>query len=121
MPTAGISAPAEVRVVIDDTWLEANSGSEGVYCDILTLTPAAAFVRTNVPKTGTSGRFEPRGVSIGSDANNGADATYSSIRGCLKSDPNPITESFTLHVTHPNRFRRIYPWGTTARRIIIKG
>jgi len=132
MAEAGISAPAEGRVKISDDYLQAHksTNNSSADIDIERLTPVAAFVYTQVPATGRNGRFEPRGVSVDgavdSDDNPDFTATSGIINGWYKNDPdspgraNLMTERFTCGITHPCRFKKIRPYETTARGIIIK-
>lgn len=126
MATPGISAPAEQRIKIRDSYLEdnyKNTGS-GADIDIINLTPAAAFETTNVPRSGQSGQFEPRGISIDaaidSDENPDLTATSAILYCRYKNDPNVLAERFSCAITHPCRIRVIRPYQTTARGIHIK-
>ena len=129
MATSGISAPAEGRVKIRDSYLEAHykDGSGTADIDIYRLTPAEAFEFVQVPRTGGAGMMEPRGISVNgaidSDENTDLTATSGIVYGRYKNDPdnqNPLDERFSCGITHPCRFKMIRPRNTTARGIIIK-
>ena len=132
MAESGISAPAEGRVKIVDAFLDANRDDKDVVIDIQKLTPPEAFENVNLPGSGSDGEFCSRGISIGnarvaSQTNEkgysyDATSSYATINGCLNNDPltSPMTERFSLFVTHPVRFRYIYPYFTNARDIVVK-
>jgi len=128
MALNGISAPAEGRALISDSYLDDNAGSTGAKADIdiLNLTPVEAFEFVQIPKTGMAGLTEPRGISVNaaldSDENPDLTATSANVNGRYKNDPvgNEMVERFACGITHPCRFSMIRPRNTTARGIIIK-
>lgn len=135
MAGVGILARSELRVMIKNSYLNANAKTAGKSADIdlVTLSPHDAFEFLNssqgrgIPKSGALAGFDARGITI-----NGAvddkesnvtdrNATFGFINGREKNEPENyyMEEKFVSGVMHPNGFRYIRPRGTTARGIII--
>lgn len=134
MATPGINAGTDGRLTIRDAFLEANRNNPAVVIDCITMTPRDAF--DNVVTfdgadhivaggKGNNAHFEPRGISIDGDRSNegGVDLTADSglVNGCLRNERNgcEVVQRLMCGVTHPNRYRAIYPHHTTARGIKI--
>jgi len=132
MSGVGILARSEIRVMIDNAYLDkyANKAGSGADIDVTNLKPAEAFATTlKLPKSGILNTFEGRFISL-----NGAlssdqqgneeidfDATYGFVNGREKNDPGTMRERFNCGILHSNGFRFIRPNGTTGRGIIIHG
>lgn len=127
MASNGISSPSEARVIIDNDFLD-DSGNNGVEIDILTLTPANAFMHIKgtkkLPKAGIGGMFEPRGVSfnygVGDQGGVDSDATMAKIDIQEKNEPYFHPFRGAIGILHPLRIRKIRVGdNTTARGIQI--
>lgn len=134
MALPGISAGSDGRVLILDSYLDAHVADGSVVIDVVTMTPREAFANTGViggrlfmdgvAKSGVNAHFEPRGISMDGDGDGQAidlTADTAIVRGCLRNETRemPMSQRYACSITHANRYRFIYPMGTTARGIKI--
>jgi hypothetical protein len=122
MATPGISAPTDGRLRISDDYLVANAANANAVIDVEKMTPIAAFEFCgDARRDGNNIHFAPRGIHVDYGTVDQADplGQYAVVNGCLRNESRPMLERLTCGQTHPNRYKFIYPMGTTARGIKI--
>jgi hypothetical protein len=102
--------PAEVKIRIDDNWLD-NYGDTQAYVDCRDL-----------DSTNTRRRMRPRGILIGRNATD-TNAIYATVKGVLWGENHNQADTYTLSIgqVHPISFKLIYANGTTGRWIKVLG
>ena len=121
MPVVKATTPASARMVVSDAWMEANKGNQDSYIDVKKRlsSPAGAILSTTFPVDDLAGRFNPRAITINSDED--SSSATSAWLNCMYEDETAATrERFLCAITHPEQIKRIYPYNSTARGILIK-
>lgn len=110
---------------IDDRWLEAHNGAND-YVDIMEIRQnpsqsaylqwmlAQGFITSYVQEQ-VRASFVDNGIRVGDD-DHGND-----IRGIMFDENHIDDNEYAATINHPERYRRIYARGTTARMISFVG